>query len=64
MNEVEITPSSEQGTKSVRFTSDYKRLLAGGWPAWQLMTEVVRLFTERAHADGTEKRTPEDVAPD
>ncbi|MDT5012662.1 MAG: hypothetical protein QOH57_4279 [Mycobacterium sp.] len=48
MNAAEITPTVETGVKSVRFTSDHKRLLVGGWPAFHLMDEVIRLFNDRA----------------
>ena len=39
---------NEEGVSTVRFTTDHKRLLGAGLPAHGLMTEVVRLFTERA----------------
>jgi hypothetical protein len=38
------------GVSAVRFTSDFKRLLAVGRPASLLMTETVRLLTERSQA--------------
>jgi hypothetical protein len=48
MNDVETNPTAEEGVSAVRATSDYKRLLSAGFPASQLMTEAVRLFTDRA----------------
>jgi hypothetical protein len=54
MNEAEITPTTEEGVMSVRFTSDFKRLLVCGFPAFQLMNEVVRLFADRARAEKSE----------
>jgi hypothetical protein len=48
MNATEIKPGPDEGVSTMRFTSDHKRLLGAGWPAHGLMTEVVRLFTERA----------------
>jgi hypothetical protein len=46
MNDVEINPGADEGVSVVRTTTDYKRLLTAGWPASQLMAEVVRLFTD------------------
>jgi hypothetical protein len=50
MNDVEINPTAEEGVSAVRTTTEYRRLLAAGRPASLLMTEAVRLFTDRARA--------------
>jgi hypothetical protein len=51
MNAMELTPTSEEDLKSVRFTTDYKRLLGAGWPASKLMTAAADLLTERSAAN-------------
>jgi hypothetical protein len=48
MNEMEIQSVSENGVHTVKFTSDYKRLLAAAWPASELMRAVDYLYTLRA----------------
>lgn len=48
MSATEIKPGPGERVSTIRFTTDHKRLLGAGWPAHGLMTEVVRLFTERA----------------
>jgi hypothetical protein len=48
MNLVEMTQGPGESVQTVRFTSDYKRLLAAGWPAHILMCEAFRLFNDRA----------------
>jgi hypothetical protein len=48
MNAVEMTPGPGESVQTVRFTSDYKRLLAAGWPAHILMCEAFRLLNNRA----------------
>jgi hypothetical protein len=48
MNEMEIQSISENGVHTIKFTSDYKRLLAAAWPAFELMRVVVALYTQRA----------------
>jgi hypothetical protein len=48
MNAVEMMPGPGESVQTVRFTSDYKRLLAAGWPAHILMCEAFRLFNKRA----------------
>ena len=50
MNEMEIQPTSDEGVSQIRLTTDYKRLLLTTLPAFHLMTDVVRLYTERAGA--------------
>jgi hypothetical protein len=50
INNVEINPTVEAGVSAVRTTTDYKGLLAAGWPAWLLMKETIRLLTERGQA--------------
>ena len=47
MNVMDVQSTSET-TKTVCFTSDYKRLLVAAWPAFQLMNAAVELFTKRA----------------
>lgn len=53
MNAMEVLPTPEPDVRRVRFTTDHKRLLAAGLPAFHLMTDVIRLFTDRARASST-----------
>jgi hypothetical protein len=55
MNAAAITPTAQKSVKSVRFTSDFKRLLVCGSPAFELMNEVIRLFNDRARADAEDQ---------
>ncbi|MCV7426116.1 hypothetical protein [Mycobacterium montefiorense] len=50
MSELQISPVIGQGVSLVRATTDHKRLLCCGFPAWLLMREAVRLFEVRARA--------------
>jgi hypothetical protein len=50
MSELEISPTIDQGISLVRATTDHKRLLSCGLPAFLLMREVVGLFEQRASA--------------
>ena len=53
MNAMEVLSTPEPGLQRVRFTSDHKRLLAAGLPAFHLMTDVIGFFTDRARASPT-----------
>jgi hypothetical protein len=50
MSALKIGPTTEDGLVTVSFTTDYTRLLAATLPAFDLMTDVVRLLTDRAAA--------------
>lgn len=50
MNEMERGSDPEEGVSQVRLTADHKRLLVVALPAFQLMTDLIRLMQDRSEA--------------